>query len=89
MFRPTRDAISANYQAKIWLQANKEQIDVPPLVATTTWKRDTVSLTVVWTDSHYLRCLGETGDMQLQARVQDCPMFLLQEECAVHCSMWM
>ena len=60
-FPPTRDtlelhAIPGNYQAKIWLQANKEHI---------------------------------YGDMQLQVKEQDCRMFLLQENHAVHYSMWM
>jgi len=45
MLPPTRDALElhamrCNYQAKIWLQANKEHIDVPPPVATTTSKKD-------------------------------------------------
>jgi len=40
MLPPTRDAlelhaICANYQAKIWLQANNEHIDVPLPVVTT------------------------------------------------------
>jgi len=78
MLAPTRDAldlyaICAIYQAKILLQANKEHIHVPRLIATTE------SLTTVWTRLPYLRCLRETGDMQLQAKVQDCPMFLLQK----------
>jgi len=33
----------ATYQTKIWLQAKIEHIDVPPVVATTAWKRDVVS----------------------------------------------
>jgi hypothetical protein len=54
MLPPTRDAlelhaIRANYQAKIWLQANKELIDVPSPVSTTAWKKDATSLTAVWT----------------------------------------
>jgi len=47
MLPPTRDAldrhaIRANYQTNIWLQANKEHIDVPPVVATNACKRGAV-----------------------------------------------
>ena len=49
MLPRTRDAmglyaIRVNYQANIWLQAKKEHIDVPPLFATTAWKREAESL---------------------------------------------
>ena len=54
MLPPTRDALNLhairiNYQAKIWLQANKEYVDVLPIVVTTVWKRDAACLTAVWT----------------------------------------
>ena len=51
--------------------------------------RSPASLTVLWTRLRLSRCLRGTGDMQLQVKVQDCQMFLLQEEHPVHCSMWM
>ena len=40
-------------------------------------------------DSTYPICLRGTGDMQMQVKVQDCLMFLPQEEHTAHCIMWM
>ena len=44
MLPPTRDSlelhtICANYQAKIWLQADKEHISVPILTDTAAWEK--------------------------------------------------
>ena len=80
MLLPSRDvlelrAIRANYQAK----KTKERIDIPPHLPPQPG-RGMQSLTAVW---------QKTGDMQLEAKVQDCPLFLLQDEDAVNCSMWM
>lgn len=81
-------ATRAKYQAKIWLQANKEHIDVPPPVATSVWK-EADSLTAVWTrlPLSQMPAWNWTGDMRLQVKVQDCPMFLLEEEPVVDFSM--
>lgn len=45
MLPPTKDALElhtvrANYQAKIWLQADQEYIDVPPPTDTLAWKKE-------------------------------------------------
>ena len=54
MLPPTRDALElhsarANYQAKIWLQADKEHIDVSPPIDTAAWKKVSECLEAVWT----------------------------------------
>ena len=54
MLPPTRDALDlhckrANYQARIWLQADQEQIIVPPPTDTFAWTKETSMLSPVWT----------------------------------------
>ncbi len=39
----------ANYQAKIWLQADQEHIDVSSPVNTSAWEKESGSLKAVWT----------------------------------------
>ena len=67
MLPPIRDAlelhaIRANYQAKIVLQADKEHLGVPPQLVSMVRKKDSESLTAVWTISLYITCLRETGE---------------------------
>ena len=54
MVPPTRDALEldtarANYQAKIWLQANQENIDIPSLTDIPAWMMESDCLKAVWT----------------------------------------
>ena len=54
MLSPTRDALDrhckrVNYQACIWLQADQEQIIVPPPTDTFAWTKETSMLSPVWT----------------------------------------
>ena len=54
MLPPTRVALDlhckrANYQARIWLQADQEQIIVPPPIDTFAWTKETSMLSPVWT----------------------------------------
>ena len=54
MLPPTRDALDlhckqANYQARIWLQADQEQIIVPPSTYTFAWAKEISMLSPVWT----------------------------------------
>ena len=54
MLPPTRDSLElhvarANYQAKIWLQADHEQIHVSSPIDTLAWKKDCGYLCAVWT----------------------------------------
>ena len=77
---PTRDvmdlhAMCANYQSSIWLQENKEHIDVPPPVDTAAWKKNLVSDSSLDKNPPYPRYM------------QDFQMFLLQEERACRCDV--
>jgi len=54
MLPPTRDALElhatrANYQAKIWLQADQEHIDVSSPTDTSAWRKESGCLKAVWT----------------------------------------
>ena len=54
MVPPTRDALEldtarANYQAKIWLQADQENIDIPSLTDIPAWMMESDCLKAVWT----------------------------------------
>ena len=54
MLPPTRDALElhiarANYQAKIWLQADQEHIDIPSPTDISAWTMESDCLNVVWT----------------------------------------
>ena len=54
MLPPTRDVLDLhckreNYQARIWLQADQEQIIVPPPTDTFAWTKETSMLSHVWT----------------------------------------
>jgi len=69
------------------LQTKEEYIDVPPHLPQQPGRR----MQSLWQQSGqtlpYPRCLHGTGDMQLQIKVQDYTMFLLQEEYTVHCDV--
>ena len=54
MLPPTRDALElhtarANYQAKIWLQADQEHIDIPSPTDISAWMMESDCLKAVWT----------------------------------------
>ena len=54
MLPPTTDSLDlhckrANYQARIWLQADQEQIIVPPPTDTFAWTKETSMSSPVWT----------------------------------------
>ena len=85
MLPPTKDAlelhtIRANYQAKIWLQADQQHIQVSSPVDTSTWINDSrrlpeSSLDKATTDSG---CLPGACDMWMQIQVQNGSMIMLQ-----------
>jgi len=84
MVPPARDAmgihaIYANYQAKRWLQTNQKHLEVPPPVVTKPWKEDAGSLTPI-----SYACV----ELVTCSCTSKCPIFLHQEEHAVHRSMW-
>jgi len=78
---PTRDALElhaarANHQAKIWLQADKEHIDVASPTETRAWKKESGGIQVVWPrlpPPH--RCLSGAVGANQSARQPDAVAF--------------
>ena len=94
MLPPTRDALElhaaqANHQAKIWLQADKEHIDVASPTETCVWKKESGGIQAVWSlTAPYSRCLSGACDLWVQIKVQDSRMQLLLKELEVHFRVW-
>ena len=96
MLPPTRDALElhaarANHQAKIWLQADKEHIDVASPTETRAWKKESGGIQVVWSrlPPPHSRCLSGACDLWVQIKVQDSRMQLLSKELEVHFRVWL
>ena len=93
---PTGDALELhaareNHQAKIWLQADKEHIDVASPTENCAWKKESGGIQAVWSrlPAPYSRSLSGACDLWVQIKVQDSRMQLLSKELEVHFRVWL
>ena len=72
MLPPTRDVLElhtarANYQAKFWLQADQEHIDIPSPTDISAWMMESDCLKAVWTRlPPNSRCVSRAGHLWMQ-----------------------
>lgn len=93
MLPPTVDALElhavrANYQAKIWMQADKESIEVISPTNTEAWKMESGHLEAVWTRLPAIpdACLElVTCGCQSKCRTARCTCFRKNLKCTVAC----
>jgi len=100
MLPPTRDALElhaarANHQAKIWLQADKEHIDVASPTETRAWKKESEGIQAVWSRLPHIpdACLKlVTRGCKSKCKTAGCSCFRKNMKCtsacgceAIHC----